>query len=61
MSETLSYPSGLASLFVGHARTIKRIITIDEVNAAFDKAWNFSAGDDEFVRLYHAYEQLKAD
>ena len=61
MSDNLSYPTGLASLFAGHARTIKRIITVTEINAAFEKAWNRAESDDEFVRLYHAYEQLKRD
>ena len=61
MSDIISYPTGLASMFAGHARTIRRTITLEEVTAAFKKAWNLPDGDENFVNLYHAYEQLKSD
>jgi len=61
MSETISYPTGLASLFAGHARIIRPTITIEEVTEAFQKAWSLPHDDENFVNLYHAYEQLKAD
>ena len=61
MSDTISYQPGLASLFASHARTTRHTITLEEVTAAFKKAWNLPDGDENFVNLYHAYEQLKAD